>query len=74
MGGGADPTVPPMSDSQDTGDNRNARAIGLGIVFPLALAGGVFALSPGWPAVIVGAPAIVAMALTAGRLAAERSD
>lgn len=59
-----------MSES----DNQNARLIGLGVVFPLALAGGVFALFPGWPAVIVGFLAVVVMAFAAARLAADHGD
>lgn len=55
-------------------ENQNARTIGLGVVLPLAVAGGALALFPGWPAVVVGVLAIIVMALTAARLAADRGD
>lgn len=51
-------------------DNRSARAIVLGVVIPLAVAGATFAVFPGWPAVVVGVVAIIVMALSAARFAA----
>jgi type III secretory pathway component EscV len=63
-----------MGDDRDQRGDRDARIVVLGIALPVLLVGAALALVPGWPVVVVGALAIVVMALTAARLAAERDD